>query len=166
MKVGLEWLREWVAIADDVPALAARLTMAGFEVEGASVAAEPFAGVVVGEVLATERHPQAEKLTVCKVAAGDAAPLQIVCGANNVRPGLKAPLARVGATLPGGVTIGRAKLRGVESEGMLCSARELSLGDGPEGLRKNVDLVRMLRETVGEDVELMFDVVVDRIVQG
>jgi phenylalanyl-tRNA synthetase beta chain len=134
MKVGLEWLREWVAIGEDVPALAARLTMAGFEVEGVSVAAEPFAGVVVGEVLATERHPQADKLTVCKVAAGEGAPLQIVCGANNARPGLKAPLARVGATLPGGVAIGRAMLRGVESEGMLCSARELSLGDGPDGL--------------------------------
>jgi phenylalanyl-tRNA synthetase beta chain len=134
MKVGLEWLREWVTIGDDVSTLAARLTMAGFEVEGIGRAVEPFAGVVVGEVLATARHPQADKLTVCTVAAGGGTPLQIVCGAKNVRPGLKAPLAQVGAQLPGGVAIGRAKLRGVESEGMLCSARELGLGDGPEGL--------------------------------
>jgi phenylalanyl-tRNA synthetase beta chain len=134
MKVGLEWLREWVTIGDDVTALAAQLTMAGFEVEGVSRAAEAFSGVVVGEVLATERHPQADKLTVCRVAAGGPATLSIVCGAKNVRPGLKAPLAGVGATLPGGVAIGRATLRGVESQGMLCSARELGLGDGPEGL--------------------------------
>jgi phenylalanyl-tRNA synthetase beta chain len=134
MKVGLEWLREWVEFGADVPALAAQLTMAGFEVEGASLAAEAFSGVVVGEVLATERHPQADKLTVCRVASGGPAPLTIVCGANNVRPGLKAPLAGVGARLPGGVAIGRATLRGVASEGMLCSARELGLGDGPDGL--------------------------------
>ena len=134
MKVGLEWLREWLRIDDDVATLAARLTMAGFEVEGLARAAEPFAGVVVGEVLAAERHPQADKLSVCRVAAGGGAELTIVCGASNVRAGLKAPLARVGATLPGGVTIGRATLRGIESEGMLCSARELGLGEDPEGL--------------------------------
>jgi phenylalanyl-tRNA synthetase beta chain len=134
MKLGLEWLAEWVPVGDDVPALAAQLTMAGFEVEAISRAAEAFSGVVVGEVLATERHPQADKLTVCRVASGGPVALTIVCGAKNVRPGLKAPLAGVGARLPGGVAIGRAKLRGVESEGMLCSARELGLGDGPEGL--------------------------------
>ena len=135
MKVGLDWLREWVAIGDDVAALAAQLTMAGFEVEGRSAAADAFDGVVVGEILATERHPQADKLTVCRVAAGEgASPLTIVCGARNARRGLKVALARVGARLPGGIAIGRATLRGVESEGMLCSARELGLGEAPEGL--------------------------------
>ncbi len=134
MKLGLKWLSEWASVGDDVAALAARLTMAGFEVEGVSRAAEPFSGVIVAEVLATARHPQADKLSVCRVAVGGGAEVQIVCGAKNVRPGLKAPLARVGATLPGGVVIGRAQLRGVDSEGMLCSARELGLGDGPDGL--------------------------------
>ena len=114
MKVGLDWLREWVAIGDDVAALAAQLTMAGFEVEGRSPAADAFDGVVVGEILATERHPQADKLTVCRVAAGEGAPVTIVCGATNARRGLKVALARVGAHLPGGVVIGRATLRGCE----------------------------------------------------
>ncbi|MBS0374834.1 MAG: phenylalanine--tRNA ligase subunit beta [Proteobacteria bacterium] len=134
MKVSLEWLREWVRLGSDVDALAQRLTMAGFEVEGRALAAEPFSGVVIGEVLATRRHPEADKLTVCEVAAGVGAPRTIVCGAKNVRAGLKAPLATVGAVLPGGKAIGRATLRGVASEGMLCSARELGLGEGPEGL--------------------------------
>ncbi|HUO96105.1 MAG TPA: phenylalanine--tRNA ligase subunit beta [Steroidobacteraceae bacterium] len=134
MKVSLEWLREWVEIGDDVAALAAQLTMAGFEVEGRSLAAGPFSGVVVGEVTGVARHPQADKLSVCTVNAGEAAPLTIVCGASNVRAGMKVPLARVGAKLPGDVAIKRAKLRGVESEGMLCSARELELGEGAEGI--------------------------------
>ena len=134
MKVSLEWLREWVEIGDDVAALAAQLTMAGFEVEGRSLAAEPFSGVVVGEVTGVARHPQADKLSLCTVSAGEAAPLTIVCGASNVRAGMKVPLARVGARLPGDVAIKRAKLRGVESEGMLCSARELRLGEGAEGI--------------------------------
>ena len=154
MKLGLEWLREWVSVGEDVPALAAQLTMAGFEVEGVVRAAEPFTGVVVGEVLATERHPQADKLTVCRVAAGGTTALTIVCGAKNVRAGLKAPLAGVGARLPGGVAIGRAKLRGIESEGMLCSARELGLGDGPEGLLELPDELQTgaeLRDALGLD---------------
>ncbi|HXQ64563.1 MAG TPA: phenylalanine--tRNA ligase subunit beta, partial [Steroidobacteraceae bacterium] len=134
MKVSLAWLREWVDVNPDVRALAHQLTMAGFEVEGTSPAAPPFSGVVVGEVLATARHPDAERLTVCTVKGLAGEPLQIVCGAPNARPGLKAPLALVGASLPGGLTIKRAKLRGVESDGMLCSARELDLGDAADGL--------------------------------
>ncbi len=134
MKVSLEWLAEWVRLEADVGALAARLTMAGFEVEGRAPAAPPFAGVVVGEVIATERHPDADKLTVCRVADGEGAPISVVCGAPNARAGMKVPLARVGATLPGGITIKRTRLRGVESAGMLCSARELGLGDDADGL--------------------------------
>jgi len=134
VKVSLAWLREWVEVNPDVAALAHQLTMAGFEVEGTSPAAPPFAGVVVGVVLASERHPDAERLTVCTVKGPAEAPLRIVCGAPNARPGLKAPLALVGATLPGGLEIKRTKLRGVESEGMLCSARELDLGDAADGL--------------------------------
>jgi phenylalanyl-tRNA synthetase beta chain len=135
MKLSVDWLkRDWVDPRCDDDELARRLTMAGFEVEGRSKVAGEFTDVVVGEVLATERHPDADKLTVNRVAAGAHGELQIVCGAKNVRPGLKAPLAVVGAQLPGGLAIKRAKLRGVESQGMLCSARELGMGEGHEGL--------------------------------
>lgn len=134
MKVGLEWLREWVPLNADVGALAHQLTMAGFEVEGRSLAAPPFAGIVVGEILAAAPHPAADKLRVCEVLGRDGERLTIVCGAPNARAGIKVPLARIGARLPGGMAIKRAKLRGVESEGMLCSARELELGDSHEGL--------------------------------
>ena len=133
MKVSVDWLREFVALGPDVPALAHQLTMAGFEVESQNPAAEPFSGVIVGEVLATRPHPEADRLRLCDVSTGTEQ-VTIVCGASNVRAGLKAPLARIGAKLPGGVAIRRAKLRGVESEGMLCSARELGLGEGEEGL--------------------------------
>lgn len=134
MKVGLEWLREWVTLDPDVGALSHQLTMAGFEVEGQSLAAPPFTGVVVGEILSAEQHPQADKLRVCQVAGPAGERLNIVCGAPNARAGIKVALARIGAKLPGGVSIRRAKLRGVESEGMLCSSRELGLGDEHDGI--------------------------------
>jgi phenylalanyl-tRNA synthetase beta chain len=133
MKVSLDWLNEWVETGWDAATLGARLTMGGIEVEAVERAAEPFTGVVVGEVLAIERHPGADKLTVCQVSDGGT-PLQVVCGAPNVRAGMKAPLALEGAKLPGGLVISRAKLRGVESAGMLCSARELGLSDEHEGI--------------------------------
>ena len=135
MKISLAWLNEWADTGSDAARLAERLTMAGFEVEGRSAAAEPLPGVIVGEVLEATRHPEADKLSVCRVSAGPGRePLSIVCGASNARAGLKAPLALVGAMLPGGVVIKAARLRGVESQGMLCSARELGLGDNQEGL--------------------------------
>jgi phenylalanyl-tRNA synthetase beta chain len=134
VKVSIDWLREWVDSGWDPATLAARLTMAGLEVEGMEPACPPFSGVVVGEVLACERHPDADKLTVCTVSDGSASPLQVVCGAPNVRPGMRSAFARVGAELPGGLKIKRAKLRGVESNGMLCSARELGLGEGHAGI--------------------------------
>ena len=134
MKVGLEWLGEWVGLNADVGALAHQLTMAGFEVEGRALAAPPSQGIVIGEILSAEKHPQADKLRVCTVAGLDGERLNIVCGAPNARAGLKAPLARLGATLPDGTVIKRAKLRGIESEGMLCSSRELGLGDDHDGL--------------------------------
>ena len=109
--------------------------------------APPFSGVVVGEVLQSGRHPEADKLSLCQVTTDGENRLQIVCGARNVRAGLKVAVAMVGAELPGGVSIKRAKLRGQESNGMLCSARELGLGeehDGimelPESLALNVNL--------------------------
>lgn len=134
MKIGLDWLREWIHPLPESAELARLLTMAGFEVEGRTQAAPPFTGVVVGEVLAVTRHPEADKLSICEVSAGQGAPVTVVCGASNVRVGIKVPFATVGATLPGDVAIQRAKLRGVESHGMLCSARELGLGEVPQGL--------------------------------
>ncbi|MBV8973480.1 MAG: phenylalanine--tRNA ligase subunit beta, partial [Sinobacteraceae bacterium] len=134
MKIPYSWLTEWTAIPWDARELGSRLTMSGFEVEALEPAAPPFTAVVVGEILAADRHPQADKLQVCKVSIGRGAPLQIVCGASNARRGLKSALAMVGAQLPGEVTIGAAKLRGMESQGMLASARELGLADTSSGI--------------------------------
>jgi len=110
------------------------LTLAGLEVEAVTPVAAPFSGVVVGEVLGVSRHPNAEKLALCEVTTDGSNRLQIVCGAPNVRGGLMVAVATVGALLPGGITIKRAKLRGIESNGMLCSARELGLGQEQDGI--------------------------------
>lgn len=134
------WLREFCNPPLSTNELAELLTMSGMEVEELRPVAPPFTGVVVGEVLAVERHPNADRLNVCQVDVGAALPLQIVCGAPNVRVGIKVPCALVGAKLPaaeeGGAPfeIKLGKLRGVESQGMLCSARELKLSDDQAGL--------------------------------
>jgi phenylalanyl-tRNA synthetase beta chain len=133
MKISLNWLRDWVDTGSDVPALAHALTMAGLEIEGIHPAGPKLSGIVVGEVKSVTKHPDAEKLNVCSVSTGGEE-LQIVCGAPNVRVGMKAPLATIGAKLPNGTEIKRAKLRGVESFGMLCSARELGLSEESSGL--------------------------------
>ncbi|UYO92239.1 phenylalanine--tRNA ligase subunit beta [Pollutimonas sp. M17] len=147
------WLRAFVNPDLDTDALSHRLTMAGLEVEETAPAAPPFSGVVVAHIVGIEAHPNADKLRVCQVDDGSGALLQIVCGAPNAAAGLKVPLARIGAQLPGGMKIGAAKMRGIESAGMLCSARELGLsqdhaglleldGDAPVGasLREALDL--------------------------
>ncbi len=134
MKFSENWLRELVEIKADRAALAHALTMAGLEVEELTVLGEGLAGVVVAEIVATEKHPEADRLQVCKVDAGQGELLQIVCGAPNARVGIKVPLAMVGATLPGGMSIKAAKLRGVESFGMLCSAKELGIDADASGL--------------------------------
>jgi len=133
MKISELWLRELLPISDDAPALAHRLTMAGLEVDGVELAAPGFSGVVVGEIIACEPHPDADRLQVCTVDTGGD-PLTIVCGAPNAREGLKAPVATVGGVLPGDFKIKQAKLRGVPSFGMLCSARELGLAEDAAGL--------------------------------
>ena len=133
MKFPESWLREHVTVAATRDQLSARLTAIGLEVEDAQVLGEGLDGVVVAEILACERHPEADRLQVCQVATG-AGTVQIVCGAPNARPGLKAPLATVGANLPGGIAIKAAKLRGVESQGMLCSAKELGVDADASGL--------------------------------
>jgi phenylalanyl-tRNA synthetase beta chain len=134
MKFSENWLRELVEIKADRAALAHALTMAGLEVEELTVLGEGLAGVVVAEIVATEKHPEADRLQVCKVDAGQGDLLQIVCGAPNARVGIKVPLATVGASLPGGMAIKAAKLRGVESFGMLCSAKELGVDADASGL--------------------------------
>jgi phenylalanyl-tRNA synthetase beta chain len=134
MKFSEQWLREWVDPAVTTTQLVEQLTMAGLEVDAVEPVASVFTGVVVGEVLAVDAHPDADKLRVCRVSVGGPEPLQIVCGAANVRVGMRVPAALVGAALPGGVVIKKAKLRGVESSGMLCSARELDIAEDAEGL--------------------------------
>src|SRR5215831_12815498 len=113
MKFSEHWLRTLVDPPLDSAALAHALTMAGFEVEERTPAAPPFRGVVVSRVLDVERHPNADRLTVCRVDAGRGDPLSIVCGAPNVAAGVIVPCALVGAELPGGVSIGKTAMRGV-----------------------------------------------------
>ena len=134
MRISKQWLSEWVAVPADTAELAERLTMAGLEVDAVEKAAAPFTGVVVGEVMACEPHPDAERLKVCQVDDGGEEPLTVVCGAPNAVVGLKAPFARVGARLPGDMKIKKAKLRGVKSHGMLCSAKELEFSEESAGL--------------------------------
>jgi phenylalanyl-tRNA synthetase beta chain len=146
MKVSVQWLKELVDLPPRVGDLAHKLTMGGLEVEEISPVAADFSGVVVGHVKSVSPHPNADKLRVTQVDAGTGELLQIVCGAPNVAAGQKVPCAVVGATLPG-LAIGKAKLRGVESSGMLCSARELGLSDEHGGL-----LVLPQDAPVGRDV--------------
>lgn len=138
MLVSLQWLRELVSVEPaclEPEHLAERLSIAGFEVEAIEDLAARAAGVVVGHVVQRDPHPNADKLSVCRVDVGDGEPLQIVCGAPNVRQGLHVPVALVGSTLPAvGLTIKPAELRGVASSGMICSLRELGLDDGSDGI--------------------------------
>jgi len=134
MRISVNWLRDWLEAVPAPRELASRLTMAGLEVEALEPAAPPLHGIVVGEIVEREQHPDADSLSVCRVSTGGAELLQIVCGATNARVGLKAPLATVGSRLPGGMEIRKARLRGVDSFGMLCSARELGLSEEGSGL--------------------------------
>lgn len=134
MQFSEQWLRSFVNPALTRQQLADVLTMAGLEVEALAAVAPAFTQVLVGQVLSLSKHPQADRLNVCQVDVGAAEPLQIVCGASNVHAGAKVPCAIVGAVLPQDFRIKAAKLRGVESSGMLCSAKELGLSDEADGL--------------------------------
>jgi phenylalanyl-tRNA synthetase beta chain len=154
MKLSESWLREWVDPPVATDALCERLTLAGHELESVEPVAPPFDGVVVAAVRDVRPHPNADKLRVCRVDDGRGTELEIVCGAPNVYAGMRAPLAREGASLPGGVKIKRSKLRGVVSEGMLCSARELGLGDDAGGiveLPADAEIGRDLRDYLALD---------------
>jgi phenylalanyl-tRNA synthetase beta chain len=134
MKFSEQWLREWVDPPVSTAELVELLTMAGLEVDSVERPGALLGDLRVGEVVSVEPHPDADKLRVCRVSTGAGEPLQVVCGAPNVTAGGKYPLATVGAKLPGDFRIRKSKLRGVESFGMLCSARELGLSDEASGL--------------------------------
>lgn len=153
MKFSEQWLRTWVNPQVSREELVARLSMVGLEVDAVTPVAGEFSGVVVGEVLGTEQHPDADKLRVCQVSNGSET-FQVVCGAPNVRPGLKIPFAMIGAKLPGDFKIKKAKLRGVESNGMLCSETELQIGTDDSGLMElaaDASVGSNLREYLGLD---------------
>ena len=133
MKFSESWLRQLVDPAISVEDLVSQVTMAGLEVDGVEAAAPRISGVVVGEIISVQQHPDADKLRVCQVL-GASEQFQVVCGAPNARVGIKVPFATVGALLPGDFKIKKAKLRGVESFGMLCAQDELGLGDEASGL--------------------------------
>ncbi|HVJ61201.1 MAG TPA: phenylalanine--tRNA ligase subunit beta, partial [Tahibacter sp.] len=134
MKFSENWLRELVNPNVDRAELCHRLTMAGLVVVGVEELGAGLDGIVVGEIVECEKHPNADKLRVCKVSVGAGELLQIVCGAPNARAGLKAPLATIGAKLPNGLEIKQAQLRGVDSSGMLCSAKEIGVDADASGL--------------------------------
>jgi phenylalanyl-tRNA synthetase beta chain len=151
MQFSENWLRQFVNPAIDSEALSHALTMAGLEVETLEPVAAAFSKVVVGEILSAEKHPDTDRLQVCSVNVGRAEPLQIVCGAQNARIGLKAPCALVGAELPG-FNIKQAKVRGVESFGMMCSAKELGLAEDSSGL------LELPEDTLaGQDIRELLD---------
>src|SRR3990172_6536242 len=138
MKFSELWLRSLVDPPLNTAELAHALTMAGLEVETLEPAAAPFSRVVVAEVLEVARHPNADRLSLCRVNVGEPAPLSIVCGAPNVVAGMRVPCALIGARLTGGdgaeFEIKPVKMRGVDSQGMLCSAKELGIADDHSGL--------------------------------
>lgn len=134
MKISEIGLRQWVNPLITMEQLSSQLTMAGLEVDSVAPVAGPFNLVVIAKVLEVSPHPQADKLTLCQVDCGQGTPIQVVCGASNVRAGLVVALARVGAKLPGGLTIKEAKLRGELSQGMLCSVSELGMAETSDGI--------------------------------
>jgi phenylalanyl-tRNA synthetase beta chain len=149
MQFSENWLRQFVNPDLSTEALGHAMTMAGLEVEDQQSAAAVFSGVVIGEIVEAAKHPDADRLQVCKVNVGEEV-LQIVCGAANARVGLKAPCALVGAELPS-ISIKQAKVRGVESFGMMCSEKELGLAAEASGL-----LELPVDAPVGQDIREFF----------
>src|ERR1700721_1544197 len=129
MKCSESWLREWVNPDLTLEALSNSLTMAGLEVEGLQSVADAFQGITIGQVITVSKHPEADRLQICEVDVGGASLLKIVCGASNVKVGMKAPVAFINAVLPNKSIITPAIIRGTPSQGMLCSASELSLAE-------------------------------------
>jgi len=159
MQVSLNWLKEYVSIDLDPKDLGDLLTMSGSEIESITEVGKEFEGVVVGQITSVHPHPNADKLSLCTVDTGSAT-CSIVCGAQNMKPGDKVPLALTGATLPSGITIKKAKIRGEPSEGMLCSEVELALGNDGSGimiLSSEAQVGQPLSETLGLK-DLVFEI--------
>jgi phenylalanyl-tRNA synthetase beta chain len=166
MKISEQWLRQWVNPTNNSEQLAEQLTMAGLEIDDRYAVARPFSGVVIGEVVSVEPHPDADKLRVTQVNIGAADPIQIVCGAPNVYVGMKAPVATVGAVLPTndskGFHIKASELRGIASNGMLCGASEIDLTDDIDGLLElpdNAPIGTDIREYLGLNHQI-FDIAI------
>ena len=154
MNVTLNWLKAYIDFEFSPSELADRLTMLGVEVESVKHLGTELEGVIVGSVTSIRPHPNADKLVLCQVDTGETEELQIVCGAPNAREGMLAPVATIGATLPVGLTIKSAKLRGETSQGMLCSEKELGLSDDAAGLMElstDIPLGTPLSEALGLD---------------
>ena len=152
MNISTRWLREWVNPDVSDLELSEKLTMAGLEVDQIAPVAPPFEGLVVGHVAGCGKHPNADKLSLCEVDVGTGENLQIICGAPNVRQDLKVAVATVGSTLPNGLKIKRAKLRGVESNGMLCSESEIGISEAHDGI---IELDAKAK--IGDDVRSVLD---------
>ncbi|HNW36737.1 MAG TPA: phenylalanine--tRNA ligase subunit beta, partial [Candidatus Ozemobacteraceae bacterium] len=134
MKILLSWLRDYIDIQVSPEQISDALQMAGIEVESIHQPGKGLSKVVIGQILTRSPHPNADKLSICTVNVGAAEPLKIVCGAPNCDTGNKVPVAMIGASLPTGFEIRKAKIRGEESFGMMCSRRELGISDEHEGL--------------------------------
>jgi len=148
MKISENWLRTWVNPDISTDELVAALTMAGLEVDGIEVMGSELAGILVGQIVKAESHPEADKLQVCMVDVGTGESLQIICGAPNAREGIKVAVATIGCTLPGDFKIKKAKLRGVASFGMLCSGKELELSDDHDGIIELSDDAKIGQEFI------------------
>jgi phenylalanyl-tRNA synthetase beta chain len=154
MHISLNWLKEFVDIPVTPEDLSDILTMLGLEIEAVKHPGKEIHNVLAGKILSIDPHPDADKLVVCKTDVGGEQPLQIVCGAKNMKPGDLVPTALIGGNLPGGFEIGRRKMRGVESQGMMCSSRELGLGEDQDGLlilEPGVSIGSDIRSVLGLD---------------
>lgn len=163
MKISTNWLKDYVPNDIDPHLLAEKLSLVGFEVEEVIEKRLDFSKVVVGKVLRVEKHPNADKLTVCLVDIGNNNPLNIICGAPNVRKDQVVPVALVGADLPNGLRIKKAKIRGAESEGMICSEQELGISDEAEGiwvLPSNLSIGKPLADALDFETDYILDIAV------
>ncbi|MBN2366265.1 MAG: phenylalanine--tRNA ligase subunit beta, partial [Calditrichaeota bacterium] len=162
MKVSYNWLKEYIPVSMEARQLADRLSLTGLEVEEVVERRFDFPEVVVGRVLAVDKHPEADKLSICAVTIGEDE-LSIVCGAPNVARNQYVPVALAGATLPNGLKIKKTRIRGAESEGMICSEAELGLADASEGiwvLPENLPLGVPLEKAMELENDFIFDIAV------